>query len=77
MTEDEKIKKERKEFYLIKDAYIIGYTYDKSTDNVYVTLASGKKITFHNPSDLILNKIRLVYGNTGAKLNKANKILSK
>ena len=68
--------RELEQYKLIKDAYITGYTYDKDTDIVYITLASGKKITIHNPSDMILTKIRSVYKNTGAKLNAANKVLT-
>lgn len=74
MTNDN-CKSEREQYKLIKDAYITGYTYDKDTGIVYVTLASGRKMTIHNPSDMILTKIRLVYNNTGAKLNAANKVL--
>ena len=76
MTNDNCSKSEREQYKLIKDAYITEYTYDKDTDIVYITLASGKKITMRNPSYMILTKIRLVYNDTGAKLKAANKVLT-
>ena len=75
MTNDNN-KSEREQYKLIKDAYITKYIYDKDTDIVYITLASDKKITIRNPSDVILTKIKSVYNNTGAKLKAANKILT-
>lgn len=58
-------------------AYITTYIHDRDTGYIYITCASGKKITIKDPSDIIVTKVKSVYENTGAKLKKSNKILHK
>ena len=64
-------------YKILPGSYITTYLYDKSSGNMYITFASGKKVIFHNPSEIIRTKVKLVYEKTGAKLKRANQILHK
>lgn len=69
--------KEDREYYkLLNDSYITHYINDTDNHNLYITFASGKKLTIHNPSELIQTKVRCIYKSTGAKLKKANEVLN-
>lgn len=69
--------KESDMYKILPGSYITTYLYDGSSGNLYITFASGKKVIFHNPSEIIRTKVKLVYEKTGAKLKKANQILNK
>ena len=61
----------------VKNIYIDSYLYDEVNHMLYVTSASGKKITIKKPSELIVNYVKNKYMETGAELKRKKKEAAK
>lgn len=61
----------------VKNMYIDSYLYDEVNHMLYVTSASGKKITIKKPSELIVNYVKNKYMETGAELKRKKKEATK
>ncbi len=61
----------------LKDMYIDSYLYDEVNHMLYVTSATGKKLTVKKPSELIVNLVRNKYMETGGELKRKKKEAAK
>ena len=61
----------------LKDMYIDSYLYDEVNHMLYVTSATGKKLTIKKPSELIVNFVKNKYMETGGELKRKKKEAAK
>lgn len=61
----------------VKNMYIDSYLYDKVNHMLYVTSATGKKLTIRKPSEMIVNYVKNKYMETGAELKRKKKEAAK
>ena len=61
----------------VKNMYIDSYLYDEVNHMLYVTSASGKKLTIKKPSEMIVNYVKNKYMETGAELKRKKKEVAK
>ena len=61
----------------LKDMYIDSYLYDEVNHTLYVTSATGKKLTVKKPSEMIVNLVRNKYMETGGELKRKKKEAAK
>jgi Fe-S cluster assembly ATPase SufC len=54
----------------LKNMYIGSYLYDELNHMLYVTSATGKKLTIKKPSELIVNYVKNKYMETGGELKR-------
>ena len=57
----------------VKNMYIDSYLYDEVNHMLYVTSASGKKLTIKKPSEMIVNYVKNKYMETGEVLKRKKK----
>ena len=61
----------------LKNMYIDSYLYDEVNHMLYVTSASGKKLTIKKPSEMIVNYVKNKYMETGEVLKRKKKEAAK
>ena len=61
----------------VKNMYIDSYLYDEVNNMLYVTSASGKKLTIKKPSEMIVNYVKNKYMETGPELKRKKKEAAK
>ena len=61
----------------LKNMYIDSYLYDEVNHMLYVTSATGKKLTIKKPSELIVNYVKNKYMETGEVLKRKKKEAAK
>lgn len=61
----------------LKNMYIDSYLYDEVNHMLYVTSATGKKLTIKKPSEMIVNYVKNKYMETGAELKRKKKEAAK
>lgn len=61
----------------LKNMYIDSYLYDEVNRMLYVTSATGKKLTIKKPSEMIVNYVKNKYMETGAELKRKKKEAAK
>lgn len=61
----------------LKNIYIDSYLYDEVNHMLYVTSATGKKLTIRKPSEMIVNYVKNKYMETGAELKRKKKEAAK
>lgn len=61
----------------LKNMYIDSYLYDEVNHMLYVTSATGKKLTIKKPSEMIVNYVKNKYMETGAELERKKKEAAK
>ena len=61
----------------LKDMYIDSYLYDEVNHMLYVTSATGKKLTVKKPSEMIVNLVKNKYMETGGELKRKKKEAAK
>lgn len=61
----------------LKNMYIDSYLYDEVNHMLYVTSATGKKLTIKKPSEMIVNYVKNKYMETGAELKRKQKEAAK
>ena len=61
----------------LKNMYIDSYLYDEVNHMLYVTSATGKKLTIKKPSELIVNYVKNKYMETGKVLKRKKKEAAK
>ena len=61
----------------LKDMYIDSYLYDEVNHMLYVTSATGKKLTIKKPSEMIVNFVKNKYMETGGELKRKKKEAAK
>lgn len=61
----------------VKNMYIDSYLYDEVNHMLYVTSASGKKLTIKKPSEMIVNYVKNKYMETGEVLKRKKKEAAK
>ncbi len=61
----------------VKNMYIDSYLYDEVNHMLYVTSATGKKLTIRKPSEMIVNYVKNKYMETGAELKRKKKEAAK
>lgn len=61
----------------VKNMYIDSYLYDEVNHMLYVTSASGKKLTIKKPSEMIVNYVKNKYMETDAELKRKKKEAAK
>lgn len=61
----------------LKNMYIDSYLYDEVNHMLYVTSASGKKLTIKKPSEMIVNYVKNKYMETGEELKRKKKEAAK
>ena len=61
----------------LKNMYIDSYLYDEVNHMLYVTSATGKKLTIKKPSEIIVNYVKNKYMETGGELKRKKKEAAK
>lgn len=77
MKKEEEIKLNRLMYNTLKNMYIDSYLYDEVNHMLYVTSATGKKLTIKKPSELIVNYVKNKYMETGGELKRKKKEVAK
>lgn len=77
MKKEEEIKLNRLMYNTLKNMYIDSYLYDEVNHMLYVTSATGKKLTIKKPSELIVNYVKNKYMETGGELKRKKKEAAK
>ena len=61
----------------LNNMYIDSYLYDEVNHMLYVTSASGKKLTVKKPSKMIVNLVKNKFMETGGELKRKKKEAAK
>ena len=61
----------------LKNMYIDSYLYDEVNNMLYVTSASGKKLTIKKPNETIVNFVKNKFMETGGELKRKKKEAAK
>ena len=77
MEEETKSDWDKLMYNTLKNMYIDSYLYDEVNHMLYVTSASGKKLTIRKPSEMIVNYVKNKYMEIGAELKRKKKEAAK
>ena len=77
MKKEEEIKLNRLMYNTLKTMYIDGYLYDEVNHMLYVTSASGQKLTIRKPNEMIVNLVKSRFMETGGELKRKKKEAAK
>jgi len=77
MEKEEEIKLNRLMYNTLKAMYIDSYLYDEVNHMLYVTSASGQKLTIRKPNEMIVNLVKNKYMETGGELKRKKKEAAK
>lgn len=77
MKKEEEIKLNRLMYNTLKNMYINSYLYDEVNHMLYVTSASGQKLTIRKPNEMIVNLVKNKYMETGGELKRKKKEAAK